>query len=54
MWAKDMMLMHLTYNGQELRREALRRGETLEKLVIRKNNAAEDIIEDENRRSDHV
>lgn len=25
-WAKDMMLMHLTYNGQELRREARRRG----------------------------
>lgn len=41
MWAKDMMLMHLTYNGQELRREALRRGETLEKLVPKR----EDIIE---------
>lgn len=25
-WAKDMMLMHLTYNSQELRREAIRRG----------------------------
>ncbi len=46
MWAKDMMLMHLTYNGQELRREAIRRGETLEKLVIKKDNNAEDIIED--------
>ena len=26
MWAKDMMLMHLTYNSQEIRREAIRRG----------------------------
>ena len=25
-WAKDMMLMHLTYNSQEIRREAIRRG----------------------------
>ncbi|MCI9297385.1 MAG: FadR family transcriptional regulator [Lachnospiraceae bacterium] len=25
-WAKDMMLMHLTYNSQEIRREAVRRG----------------------------
>lgn len=25
-WARDMMLMHLTYNSQELRREAIRRG----------------------------
>lgn len=41
MWAKDMMLMHLTYNGQELRREAIRRGETLEKLVVKREDSIE-------------